>query len=48
MIGPTDIIHPSPTPHFKTFQVLHGMTTPFIPEAPFPLFSKDVVTFSYS
>jgi hypothetical protein len=21
MIGPTDLLHPSPTPHFKTFQV---------------------------
>jgi hypothetical protein len=21
MIGPTDLLHPSPTPHFETFQV---------------------------
>jgi hypothetical protein len=21
MIGPTDLLHPSPVPHFKTFQV---------------------------
>jgi len=21
MIGPTDLLHPSPAPHFKTFQV---------------------------
>jgi len=21
MIGPTDLLHPSPSPHFKTFQV---------------------------
>jgi hypothetical protein len=21
MIGPTDLLHPSPTPHFKTFHV---------------------------
>jgi hypothetical protein len=21
MIGPTDLLYPSPTPHFKTFQV---------------------------
>jgi hypothetical protein len=22
MIGPTDLLHPSPAPHFKTFEVL--------------------------
>jgi len=22
MIGPTELLHPSPAPHFKTFQVL--------------------------
>jgi len=22
MIGPTDLLHPSPTPHFKTFQAV--------------------------
>jgi hypothetical protein len=25
MIGPTDLLHPSPAPHFKTFQILPGV-----------------------
>ena len=26
MIGPTDLLHPSPAPHFKTFQVTNLIT----------------------
>jgi hypothetical protein len=32
MIGPTDFFHPSPAPHFKTFQVF--MTLPVVIGAP--------------
>ena len=29
MIGPTDLLHPSPAPHFKTFQALSTLTVYF-------------------